>query len=93
MDRGGAEGLELLHEHVGEIRFLGEFAAGGGFDVFVLVNEAAGEGSLVFEGFYSATDQKNFQSAAIESEDHAIDRESRVGELVAAPPDFSSTLR
>jgi len=79
---GGAEGLKLLHEDSGEVGFLRKFATRGGFDVLVLMHKASGECPLVFERLDSPPDQQDFKIAAIESEDHAIDREGRAGELI-----------
>ena len=78
----GAEGMELFKVDCVDRRFLLEFAPHGCFEGFVVVDESSWQGPLPRKGFQSPPDQQNLQSAAIETEDHGINRERWTGEFV-----------
>ena len=83
----GADGGELFEEDVFQSSLFLKFAASAGIDVFTDVNEASGEGPLVFKGLDGSLDEEDFEVVFIEPEDDAIGSEGWSGVVIGEAHD------
>src|ERR1043165_1686089 len=81
---GISESVKLLQEHAGDSGFFLEFSRGSLHQGFATLYESAGNGPLAFKRFDVTFDQHDLQGLffEIQSEDHAINRQSRPFVLV-----------